>query len=302
MNELISVIVRAYNSEKYIMEALSSIIENTYRENIEIIVCYDNDSKDKTLYNIKKFILKYKNLENRMIKLVKHSHTTAFHALNIGFSNATGSYIFILDYDNLYPKKHIETMVNIAKETKKDFLFVSDYFFVGPKKIIGKSKIPDDPCNLKNLIQRNYVDGNAIMMNRECLSIISKKLSLIDHRLCEWAHEDWLIALLALKNCKCYHSNKSYVYYRKHKNNLTGIYNTNIKTNILVYLRNLLTLIAFYDIEGETLKKSEINVLERALIKNYLVIAYYIGKDIPRLPLHRIFLNFTDIYNKLRNF
>jgi cellulose synthase/poly-beta-1,6-N-acetylglucosamine synthase-like glycosyltransferase len=49
MYESVSVIVRAYNAEKYIRKALNSILSNTYEGLIEIIVCYDQGSKDRSL-------------------------------------------------------------------------------------------------------------------------------------------------------------------------------------------------------------------------------------------------------------
>jgi len=144
MKESVSVIVRAYNAEKYIEKALYSILNNTYDGLVEVVVCYDLGSKDHTLDMVRKVVAENEHHSNRAIKLVIHEHTTPFRALlNCGFVNVTGRFVSILDYDNLYPRRHIEKMVQKAIETEKDFLFARDYFFEDQTlKIIGSTRIP----------------------------------------------------------------------------------------------------------------------------------------------------------------
>ena len=88
MKVTVSVIVRAYNAEKYIEKALNSILNNTYDGLIEVVVCYDLGSKDRSFDVIKKVIAKNEHRDNRVIKLVMHEHMMPFRALlNCGFAN-----------------------------------------------------------------------------------------------------------------------------------------------------------------------------------------------------------------------
>ena len=48
-NEIISIIVPVYNTEKFLPECLMSIVNQTYK-NIEVI-CIDDDSSDKSNEN-----------------------------------------------------------------------------------------------------------------------------------------------------------------------------------------------------------------------------------------------------------
>jgi glycosyltransferase involved in cell wall biosynthesis len=44
----ISVIIRAYDAEATIREAIESVINQTYEGPIEIVICYDKGSSDRT--------------------------------------------------------------------------------------------------------------------------------------------------------------------------------------------------------------------------------------------------------------
>jgi len=55
-NPLVSVIIPAYNAEKYVAEAISSILSQTYK-NIEVIII-DDASADSTLKIIHEYKLK----------------------------------------------------------------------------------------------------------------------------------------------------------------------------------------------------------------------------------------------------
>ena len=52
-NPLVSVLIPAYNHEKYVQETINSIINQTY-QNIELII-YDDGSKDSTCNKTKQF-------------------------------------------------------------------------------------------------------------------------------------------------------------------------------------------------------------------------------------------------------
>ena len=300
-SETVSVIIRAFNAEKYIKKALSSILNNTYKGPIEIVICYDTGSKDRTRDKIEEFISENQYRGNRIIKLISHVHATPFYSLlNCGFMNATGRFISILDYDNLYPRKHVEKMVDTAIKTGKDFLFVRDYFFDDRSlRIIGLTPLPRNPYDITQLIKRNYIDGNAIFIDKSCLSIILKKLQRLSHRLYEFIFEDWLIALLGLKHCRPYFVEDSFVFYRVHASDLTGVnikgYRRDYRTNILSRTRDISTLIAFYELEKENLSREEICAIENSLIIRLLVLAKSLGDGVVNAPLLNIYSRIASI-------
>jgi glycosyltransferase involved in cell wall biosynthesis len=88
----VSVIIPTYNREKYICEAIESVLGQTM-EDIEIIVV-DDGSTDNTSQRIKPY--------QKKIKYIYTENGGPAHARNIGITRAKGEYISFLDSDDLY--------------------------------------------------------------------------------------------------------------------------------------------------------------------------------------------------------
>lgn len=101
-----SIIVPAYNTEKYIDKCLKSIFSNTYK-NFEVIIVNDG-SIDKTEDIINKYIKKYDN-----IIYIKQKNMGLSLARNNGVKKATGDYLLFIDSDDYVEKNLLE---NINKD------------------------------------------------------------------------------------------------------------------------------------------------------------------------------------------
>ena len=102
----ISVIVPIYNSEKYLLFCLESIMAQSLK-NIEII-CIDDGSKDESINIIKNFI----KIDNRII-LISQNNQGAGIARNIGIKRSKGKYLAFMDSDDLYPNNYtLELLFN----------------------------------------------------------------------------------------------------------------------------------------------------------------------------------------------
>lgn len=94
---MVSVIIPAYNAEKYIEECIQSVLEQSYVE-WELIIINDGSS-DQT----ENIVKKYCQIE-RKIRLISISNSGAGNARNIGTQQAKGEYCLYLDADDkLYP-------------------------------------------------------------------------------------------------------------------------------------------------------------------------------------------------------
>ena len=100
---LISVIIPCYNSEKRLIECLSSIKTQTYpQDKIEYIIV-DDDSTDKTVELAKK----------RGCIVCRNGSHNIERGKSIGVEKASGEYIFLIDDDNRLPDKDwLEILVN----------------------------------------------------------------------------------------------------------------------------------------------------------------------------------------------
>lgn len=112
MDKLVSIILPCYNAEKYLNEALLSLVNQTYKK-IEIIAINDN-STDNTLAILEDFSRKYNNV------IVINNNKKGFgNALNLGISRANGEYIARMDGDDICDIYRIEKQMDYMLQNPK---------------------------------------------------------------------------------------------------------------------------------------------------------------------------------------
>lgn len=104
----VSIIIAAYNSEKFIERCLNSALNQSFKA-IEI-VCVDDGSTDST----GKIIIDL-SLNNKNIKLISQDNQGAASARFAGYKNSVGKYICILDSDDELEFDAIEKAYEIAE-------------------------------------------------------------------------------------------------------------------------------------------------------------------------------------------
>ncbi len=112
-NILVSVIVPVYNTEQYIVEALDSIINQSYK-NIEII-CINDGSTDNSL----SILNDYASKDSR-IKVFSQKNKGLPATKNVGVSLANGEYICFVDSDDIISLNTIESSVKLVEKTGCD--------------------------------------------------------------------------------------------------------------------------------------------------------------------------------------
>lgn len=117
----VSVIIPAYNAEKYLFRCLKSIQSQTLND-IEIIVI-DNGSTDKTSDIIDEFAA----FDRRFKKVVIKENEGVSKARNTGIEIAKGEYIAFSDADDEVPPGAYETMYRKARSDVADVV-VGNYF------------------------------------------------------------------------------------------------------------------------------------------------------------------------------
>ncbi len=110
----ISVIMPAYNHEKFVGEAIESVLGQSSKD-LELIIINDG-STDST----ERIVLGY---DDPRIKYVAQENQDAFNAINNGISLATGEYISILNSDDLYHPDRLARLLDEARSTEARFLF-----------------------------------------------------------------------------------------------------------------------------------------------------------------------------------
>lgn len=121
MNKKISVIVPAYNVEKYLRRCLDSLVHQTY-PNMEIIVINDG-STDGTKEIVEEFACRYEG------KVFVYNQENAGQAVarNNGISYATGDYIGFVDSDDFVSPRMYEYLIREAEEKGCDLVTCGYY-------------------------------------------------------------------------------------------------------------------------------------------------------------------------------
>ncbi len=108
---MISIIIPAYNAEKYITETINSVINQTYTD-WELIIINDG-SIDNTAEIVKQFCAN----DNR-IKYYYQNNSGVSAARNNGLKRANGEYIVFLDSDDVWLKEFLEKTVSFLDKNK----------------------------------------------------------------------------------------------------------------------------------------------------------------------------------------
>ncbi len=130
MNNIISIVIPAYNAEKYIEQCIESVIHQTYAD-LEIIVVIDDTSVDRTNKKVEEIA----KSDNRIVIVRQHKKKLG-EARNGGIDAASGNYIMFLDADDWLES----TCCEIAYKTiiKED----ADLVFFNYVKEYGAKSIP----------------------------------------------------------------------------------------------------------------------------------------------------------------
>lgn len=227
-NPLVSIIIPAYNAEKFIAEALDSVCTQTYRP-LEIIVI-DDGSKDKTADVVKN----YQEINTQTFKQCDlfyyyQENGGPSCARNTGIQKTRGKYITFLDADDLWPKEKLQKQVDLMETHKNVVLLFGDVKRFSEAKGSADSmfvrrgitrELFGDHFYVKNAYQklliRNYIPTGTVIIRREYF----KNGELFDENL--RCVEDWDLWLrIAMNNAIAYSTNV-WEFKRDHKSNISN--------------------------------------------------------------------------------
>lgn len=138
---LVSIIVISFNSEKFIIETLESVKNQTYR-NIELVIS-DDASADNTIEICKAWLQKNGSDFSDTKIIVSESNTGIAGNCNRGIRASKGKWIKLIAADDLLLPNCIEDYVDFASVNQgKVYLSNVIHFLDGtnPKEIIKKTK------------------------------------------------------------------------------------------------------------------------------------------------------------------
>lgn len=112
---IISVIMPVYNAEKYLKEAIDSILNQTL-DDLELI-CVDDGSTDSSLDILNEYALK----DNR-VNVFTQNHGGGGAARNLALTKCSGKYLYCMDADDILDSNALSELYEICEEKCLDFV------------------------------------------------------------------------------------------------------------------------------------------------------------------------------------
>jgi glycosyltransferase involved in cell wall biosynthesis len=203
MDKKLSVIIPAYNAEKYIGKTLEAIVGQTIFTQLNIIVVNDG-SEDLTSEVVSEYVRKYQN-----ISIYNCKHLGVSHARNIGIKNCRTKYIIFCDADDLPYENMYEELLNKIEIGNYD-LVGCNFYSERTGKLMGvdeetnltsHDKILEFSLNYLGKVNKNdKVLWGAVYINVYKKDIIEKINLKFDERI-SFA-EDLLFTFEYLMNCE----------------------------------------------------------------------------------------------------
>lgn len=191
----------AYNAENTIGQAITSVIQQTYTD-FELIIINDC-STDRTVDVINEFIKK-----DTRIRLINNSKNMGVsYTRKHGLDEAKGSWIAILDSDDLWLPEKLAKQVEFQKKTNADLLYTGSGFMnVDGKQINWKLNVPE-VITYRQLLKQNILSNSSALVRKD---LYEKYYAVGDDM-----HEDFAIWLQILRNgIKAYGINEPLLIYR----------------------------------------------------------------------------------------
>ncbi|WP_081208121.1 glycosyltransferase family 2 protein [Salegentibacter sediminis] len=225
-NALVSVIMPAYNAERFIEASIKSVQEQTY-SHWELLVI-DDASADNTSVIIQEFAI-----ADQRIKLIQNKENQGPGiSRNKGISAANGKYIAFLDADDLWKPHKLSTQLDFMCENEVSVCF-SSYEHItenGKKRREVVQALPY--VTYQKLLKSNYIGNLTGIYNAaELGKIYGPEIR---------KRQDWGLWLAAVKRAETAKSIKEpLAIYRLRRNSVSGNkfemlrYNFNIYNKVL---------------------------------------------------------------------
>lgn len=191
----------AYNCEKYIKEAIISVLKQSYR--LWELIIIDDCSTDKTVDIVRECV----DYDNRIKLHINKNNQGVSSARNKGISLAKGMWIAFLDSDDIWERTKLEKQISLANNTGAKFLFTgSAYINEGGEYYPGIFEVPER-VTYNSLKRQNVISCSSVLVQRSFFTNI--KMENDD------MHEDYAVWLRILKSgIEAYAVNEPLLIYR----------------------------------------------------------------------------------------
>ncbi len=182
----VTVLMPAYNSERYIHESISSALDQTFTD-FELLVIDDcsNDSTDAIVEDIA--------ASDERVKLVKLPENLGVaKARNYGVGMAQGQWIALLDSDDLWEPVKLQRQIELAQKDGLDLVY-SSYDLIDESGVsLNRTFVAPEHTDYSHMLKDNVIGCSSVLLRSELLS--SNPFSA------DYYHEDYLLWMTLLRS------------------------------------------------------------------------------------------------------
>jgi teichuronic acid biosynthesis glycosyltransferase TuaG len=216
---LVSVITPAYNSAKYMKQAINSVQQQTF-QNWEMIIV-DDGSHDNTCEIVKNLMVN----DTRIRLIATKQNRGVADARNRALLEAKGRFIAFLDSDDYWMPTKLAKQLNFMTEKSIGFSFCGYRQISMDGTLCGLQVNVPESITYSDLLKKNIIGCLTVMLDRQIVGEFSMRKE---------RHEDYILWLSLLKSGhKAYGLNEDLARYRIVSNSITS---NKLKSAIWVWL------------------------------------------------------------------
>jgi glycosyltransferase involved in cell wall biosynthesis len=209
MPVLISLVITVYNRERYLSEAIESVLAQT-RQDFDLLI-WDDGSTDNSVEIAKEYAKR-----DRRIRVVAAEHQGRTPSLKEAIAQTKGCYIGLVDSDDLLAPTALEETAAVLEADPVVGLVYTDYMDIDRQgKVIGYGNRCRVPYSKERLLV-DFMTFHFRLMRRQ----VFEQVGGFDEA-CAYA-EDYDLCLRLSEVTQIRHINKPLYYYRCHQANITN--------------------------------------------------------------------------------
>lgn len=199
---VVSIIIPAYNSGKYLIAAVDSALGQTWQD-LEVIIIDDNSSD-----NTWDIAGGYAEMDSRVVRIKNPKNLGVARSRNKGMAAAKGEFIAFLDSDDVWEEDKLERQIRQMQAKNLELCYTAYSFIDENGKPLGKVYNVPQNLTFDALIKENFIGCSTAVFSRR----LAGKFSMRS----EYMHEDYVFWLEILgSNVRAGGINHPLVLYRK---------------------------------------------------------------------------------------
>lgn len=204
----ISILVTTYNFERYIVEAVNSLLNQQGSYDFEVVVI-DDCSTDRTAAVLAQ-------IEDRRFRYVRlEKNVGAVGSANAAFAHANGKYIARFDGDDVWYPWFLDSTIPVLRKNEDvglvygDIHTLDEFGQVDEAAGIERPGLPNKGKEFLPLLYRHYVCSPAMIARRELWEAVLPYPNT--------GIPDWFLLLKMAQRSQFYYVDKPLVKYRVHR-------------------------------------------------------------------------------------